>query len=120
MSFLVLKYLESMKRSELDSSMLNDDVNRAPTPKSDRKLLEQSLLAPSPKRGRAAQQLEELANSDVRSRNGKPMTNGEDVEEDFDGGSNVQDGRRSDAGDIILPIVCLTPHPAISQHLIFS
>jgi hypothetical protein len=97
--------------------MLSEDHYRPPTPKSDRKGLDPislsavgspKVLSPSPKKGRSAQQLEELANADVRSRNGIPMTNGHDVQEDLeDGGSNVQEGRRSDLGELVLPVVRL-------------
>jgi hypothetical protein len=97
-------------------SMASEEPYHPPTPKSDRKGLDPmslsavgspKVLSPSPKKGRSAQQLEELANADVRSRNGIPMTNGYGVQEDLDdGGSNIQEGRQSDLGQL-LPVVRL-------------
>jgi hypothetical protein len=109
----VLRYLESMKdNADEPRSMLDDDPFTPGTPRADRKGLEGSLpgspkvLSPSPKKSRPMQQFGDFVNTNG---NTKPKTDGADQMDD--GMSNIQEGQRSDLGE--LPVVRLTPRPVL-------
>jgi hypothetical protein len=108
----VLKYLESMKdNADEPRSMLGDDPFTPGTPRADRKGLEGALpgspkvLSPSPKKNRPMQQFGDFVDPNG---NAKPKTDGGVAEMD-DGMSNIQEGQRSDLGE--LPVVRSTPCP---------